>query len=93
MCKKSQEDIDLNQYIIYFQENNKDSPYALALANRSAVQMRFGETGIKRALADVERALNAGHPAPIKLLERKIDCLLKLGLFSKVCNKLTYKLT
>lgn len=45
--------------------------------------MRFGETGIKRALADVERALNAGHPAPIKLLERKIDCLLKLGLFSK----------
>ena len=55
--------------------------------------MRFGESGIKRALADVERALNAGHPAPIKLLERKIDCLLKLGLFSKVCNKLTYNLT
>ena len=93
MCKKGQDDIDLNQYIIYFQENNKDSPYALALANRSAVQMRFGDTGIKRALADVERALNAGHPAPIKLLERRIGCLLKLGLFSKVCNKLTYKLT
>ena len=55
--------------------------------------MRFGETGIKRALADVERAINAGHPAPIKLLERKIDCLLKLRLFSKVCNKLNYKLT
>ena len=92
MCKKGQQDINLNQYIVYFQENKKDSPYALALANRSAVQMRFGETGIKRALADVERALNAGHPAPIKLLERKIDCLLKLGLFSKVCNRLTYNL-
>ena len=56
----------------------------MALANRSAVQMRFGKDGKKKALADVDRALKAGHPAPVKLWERKITCLQELGLFKQV---------
>ena len=70
--------------IFYFQVNGKDSAYALALANRSAVSMRLGKQGIKNALTDVDRALKAGHPAPAKLWERKITCLQELGLFQQV---------
>ena len=72
--------------IFYFQVNGKDSAYALALANRSAVSMRLGKQGIKNALTDVDRALKAGHPAPAKLQERKITCLQELGLFQQVRN-------
>ena len=70
--------------MIYFQANKKDSAYALALANRSAVQMRLGKEGVLHALADIERALKAGHPTPVKLLERKITCCLELDMFSEV---------
>ena len=70
--------------MIYFQANKKDSAYALALANRSAVQMRLGKKGVLHALADIERALKAGHPTPVKLLERKITCCLELDMFSEV---------
>ena len=70
-----------------FQINGKDSSYALALANRSAVHMRQGKKGIQYALADVNRALKAGHPTPGKLLERKITCLQELGLFEQVSNQ------
>ena len=59
----------------------------MALANRSAVQMRMGKEGKKRALADVERALKADHPVPAKLLERKIICLEELGLFTQVQSR------
>ena len=73
------------QFLIFdFQVNGKDSAYALALANRSAVSMRLGKQGIKNALKDVDRAIKAGHPAPAKLWERKITCLRELGLFQEV---------
>ena len=75
---------------LYLQYQKKDSAYALALANRSAVQMRFGKAGFKNAIADVDRALKAGHPAPVKLLERKISCLIELGLISQV-KRMNYK--
>ena len=68
------------------QTPKKESAYALALANRSAVQMKFGKHGFKNAIADIERALKAGHPAPMKLLERKISCLVELGQSSQVKN-------
>ena len=64
--------------------NGKDSGYALALANRSAVQMRFGTEGVIHALEDIERALKAGHPTPIKLMERKITCYFELGMFTQI---------
>ena len=77
---------------IYFQANKKDSAYALALANRSAVQMRLGKEGFLHALADIERALKAGHPTPVKLLERKITCCLELAMFPEVqlCSIITH---
>ena len=77
------------QFSIFdFQVNGKESAYALALANRSAVSMRLGKQGIKIALNDVDRAIKAGHPAPAKLWERKITCLQELGLFQQVIRNL-----
>ena len=77
------------QFLIFvFQVDGKDSAYALALANRSAVSMRLGKQGIKNALNDVDRAIKAGHPAPAKLWERKITCLQELGLFQQVIGNL-----
>ena len=79
---------DIQFLILDFQVNGKDSAYALALANRSAVSMRLGKQGIKNALSDVDRAIKAGHPAPAKLWERKITCLQELGLFQQVIRNL-----
>ena len=77
------------QFSIFdFQVNGKDSAYALALANRSAVSMRLGKQGMKNALNDVDQAIKTGHPAPAKLLERKITCLQELGLFQQVLRNL-----
>ena len=62
-----------------------ENAYPLALANRSAVHVRLGgERSICSALLDIGRALEAGHPSPLKLLERKCACLEGLGHFSEV---------
>ena len=45
--------VDCRFCYFYFQTNGKDSAYALALANRSAVQMRLGKEGVIHALADI----------------------------------------
>ena len=46
-----------------------------------------GELSIRSALLDIGRALEAGHPSPLKLLERKCACLEGLGHFSEVIKK------
>ena len=47
-----------------------------------------GELSIRSALLDIGRALEAGHPSPLKLLERKCACLEGLGHFSEVIFKI-----
>jgi len=64
-----------------------DGAFALALANRSAACLRLGgRFWCARATADIDRALRAGHPAPLKLKERKITCLMELGRVQEARN-------
>ena len=66
------------------QSANQNEAYALALANRSAVCARLGgRAWAERAAADIDRAMRAGHPTPIKLLDRKVACLETLGKYSE----------
>ena len=73
-----------SEALAYADPNGKDNAYALALANRSAVQVRLGGRWMRYALLDIDRALIAGHPNPLKIIERKVTCLEELGLFSEV---------
>lgn len=58
----------------------QDQALALALANRSAVQIKFpGRESLQKAIKDINRALKAGHPAPMKLMERKLNCQIALN--------------
>jgi hypothetical protein len=73
-----------SEALLHADRHGKDGAYALALANRSAVHVRLGGQWTKRALTDIEHALDAGHPSPLKLLERKVSCLETLGKFKQV---------
>ena len=84
--KRDQKALELyTEALTYADPLGKGDAYALALANRSAVHLRFdGAQWKRRALVDIERALRSGHPAPAKLLERKATCLQQLGRHSEV---------
>lgn len=76
-----------SEALAYSDWSSKDQTFGLAAANRSAVLMRFGDRGKKFALVDIDRALKQGHPSPLKLLERKINCLVDLKMVEKVFNQ------
>ena len=87
--KRDQKAIELyTEALCHADPNGKDLAYGLALANRSAVHMRFGRAGLKRALRDIDLALKAGHPTPVKLYERKVSCLEDLGLVNEVMKSI-----
>lgn len=66
--------------VCYADPNGKEQALGLALANRSAVLIKFpGRKNAQKAIKDINRALKAGHPSPIKLMERKLNCQLKLN--------------
>lgn len=65
----------------YVNTRDQENCFALAVANRSAVQVRLDGRWVSLALEDINMALEAGHPNPTKLLERKAACLAKLQQF------------
>lgn len=62
-------------------EAGKSSNLALAYGNRSATFFEIGQW--ENALVDIEHAFEADYQAVEKLLLRKIDALIGLGMFSK----------
>ena len=75
-----------SEALTYADRNNgKDNTaFALALANRSAVHVRMGGRWVKYAILDIDRAIKAGHPSPLKLLERKVVCFEELKEYENV---------
>lgn len=70
-----------NSSLQYSSSDQNENNIALAYANRSAVFFHLNE--FQLCLNDIESALSAGYPGKSipKLLERKINCYLKLEQF------------
>lgn len=67
-------------------EEGSDNDLALSYGNRSAVFFSLDE--YRLSLSDIERALKFGYPKHLrhKLIERKLNCLLRLEWFQEALS-------
>lgn len=71
---------------VYDTEEASDNDLALSYGNRSAVFFSLDE--YRLSLSDIERALKFGYPKHLrhKLIERKLNCLLRLEWFQEALS-------
>ena len=67
-------------------EDGMDNDLALSYANRSAVFFHMNE--YRSSLSDIDRALKFGYPKHLrhKLVERKLNCLMRLEWFQEALS-------
>lgn len=90
--KRNQEALMLYSQAVMMADHEDGDSLALGYANRSAVFYHMGK--LELCLQDVDQALHAGYPDKLlfKVLDRRGQCLMKLGQFSQALQAFTQAL-